>query len=188
MAAQGLETAQNGLTANRRDTEVVDALERYRKTVYGVALTHTNNRCDADDVFQEVFVAYLRSSVDFADEEHRKAWLIRTTLNLSLKLVTSSWRSRTELCEPGAPALSVCDPSLPPSDFAFSDPRADEVFAALRALPTDYRITMHLFYLEDLPVSAIANVLGTTEGAIKTRLSRARAMVRDSVHETACNE
>ena len=58
-------------------------LERYEKMVYGFALARTGSRADADDVFQEVFLAYFQCGKHFQEEEHRRAWLLRTTLNFS---------------------------------------------------------------------------------------------------------
>lgn len=51
--------------------------------VYGFALARTGSRADADDVFQEVFLAYFQCGKHFREEEHRRAWLLRTTLNFS---------------------------------------------------------------------------------------------------------
>ena len=62
-------------------------IHRYKSTIYGVALSYTSNRADADDIFQEVFLIYYKVNPRFNDEEHRKAWLIRTTINCSLRVV-----------------------------------------------------------------------------------------------------
>ena len=69
-------------------------LERYEKMVYGFALARTGSRADADDVFQEVFLAYFQCGKHFREEEHRRAWLLRTTLNFSRRVTSSPWRRR----------------------------------------------------------------------------------------------
>ena len=98
-------------------------IEKYKNTVYAIALTHTKNRFDADDVFQEVFLAYFKKERTYKDEEHRKAWLIRCALNLSKKNYNSSiWRR--------ASSLSEADDA-----FIFEDEREKELFSALRSLP-----------------------------------------------------
>jgi RNA polymerase sigma-70 factor (ECF subfamily) len=50
-------------------------------------------------------------------------------------------------------------------------------------LPTKYRIVIHLFYYEDLSVAEIAKVLGLSESNVKTRLSRARNMLKNDILE-----
>lgn len=69
-------------------------IDRYQSMVYGLAFAKTGSRADADDVFQEVFLAYFQANKTFRDEEHRKAWLLRTTLNLSRRVTASSWRKK----------------------------------------------------------------------------------------------
>ena len=79
----------------RAGGEMDSIIDRYQNTVYGLALARTGNRADADDVFQEVFLAYCQCGKTFRDEEHRKAWLLRTTINQSRRVTSSSWRQKT---------------------------------------------------------------------------------------------
>ena len=66
-------------TGGQEETQAV--IDKYQSMVYGLAFAKTGSRADADDVFQEVFLAYLNTRKEFHDEEHRKAWLIRVTVN-----------------------------------------------------------------------------------------------------------
>ena len=50
------------------DNEMTLLIEKYKSTVYAVALTHTKSRFDADDVFQEVFLAYWRKAPDLKSD------------------------------------------------------------------------------------------------------------------------
>ncbi|MDQ7992141.1 MAG: sigma-70 family RNA polymerase sigma factor [Propionicimonas sp.] len=152
------------------DTHAV--VVRYESMVYGIALTHTRCRGDADDVFQDVFLTYHRRQPECASEEHRKAWLITTTLNCARRVAGSSWRTRVV-------PLNPHEAEAPPDQFQFATDEQNVLFRALRALPENSRTVLHLFYFEDLPVNRIAEVLGLETGAVKMRLSRARAQMRD---------
>lgn len=57
-------------------------------------VANTRSRSDAEDIAQEAFLRLLKQS-SFANEEHRKAWLIRMTLNLCKDFHKSVWRRRT---------------------------------------------------------------------------------------------
>jgi len=157
------------VAASRDTTEVV---ERYQQMVYAICLTHTCCRTDAEDVFQEVFLTYHRKQPQCNDEEHRKAWLITTTLNLSRRVSGSTWRTRVQ-------PLPDVEPE--PDVFHFGVEEYDELFAALVTLPEAYRTVVHLFYFEDLPVKQIAAVLSEEPGAVKMRLSRGRTMLREAM-------
>ena len=157
-----------------------EVIERYQNMVYAICLTHTRCRSDADDVFQEVFLTYHRKQPVCADEEHRKAWLIRTTLMVARRVATSTWRARV---------VPLPDDELdgPPEVFRFDELRYDELFRALSGLPENYRSVIHLFYFEDLPVAQIAAVLKCTVGTVKMRLKRGRTILRQALTKEDSN-
>ena len=104
-------------------------IDRYQEMVYGLALARTGNRADADDVFQEVFLAYCQCGKTFRDEEHRKAWLLRTTVNQARRVTSSSWRKKT------VPLSERED-----APVQFKEPEENRVWTALQELAEDYRL------------------------------------------------
>lgn len=157
--------------ADELDTHT--AVLRYQRMVYGIALSHTGCRGDADDAFQEVFLAYHRNHPAFRSEEHRKAWLIRTALNCARHIAGSSWRTRV------IPLAGREEERPAAGQFEFETVQQNLVFAALRTLSDPYRTVLHLFYFEDLTTARIAEVLDLSVATVKMRLSRGRAMMRD---------
>ena len=145
------------------------AVERWGDLVWRLALARTANVSDAEDVFQEVFLRYFRHGDRLESEEHRKAWLIRCTINRANSLLTSPWRRRTVPLDTAA-RLGVED-------------ECREVYSAVLALPAKYRTVIHLYYFEGLTVAEIAAALGAAQGTIKSQLSRARALLRDALKE-----
>lgn len=79
-----------------RTSQAEETVRRYSDMVYRLAFARTGNTADAEDVYQEVFLRYLRSDPQFTSEEHRKAWLLRVTINCAKKLHAAPWRRRTE--------------------------------------------------------------------------------------------
>lgn len=114
-------------------------LERYEKMVYGFALARTGSRADADDVFQEVFLAYFQCGKHFQEEEHRRAWLLRTTLNFSRRVTASPWRRRV------VPLSERAD-----APVQFQTPEQTGLWSALSSLPDGLRVPLYLFYFEEL--------------------------------------
>lgn len=158
------------------DTHAV--VERYESMVYGIAVTHTNCRGDADDAYQEVFLTYHRRRPEFNDEEHRKAWLITTALHCARRVRLSSWRTRVvplsrEHLDAGGSGVA--------DDFTLATDEQNVLFRALRSLPENQRSVLYLFYFEDLPVARIADLLGLEPGTVRVRLSRGRAQMRDKL-------
>ena len=154
----------------RASGEMEAVIDRYQNMVYGLALARTGSPADADDVFQEVFLAYHRSGKDFRDEEHRRAWLLRTTINMTRRVTDAARRQRTVPLEEGA---EIPQP--------FQEPEENLLWQALRALPAEYREPIYLFYFEELSTRQIAQTLGLGPGAVRMRLTRGREMLRKTL-------
>ena len=153
-------------------------IQRYKGTVFSVALSYTSNRADAEDIFQEVFLIYYKSHPEFNDEEHRKAWLIRTTINCSLQVVDSTYRKRT----------TTTDELENEGSFTFESKEENAVYQALLKLPDKYRNVLQLFYFEDMPIHQIAEVLNMKESTVKVQLMRARDMMKTKLIEEGYNQ
>ena len=140
----------------------------YADLVYRLAFARTGRKCDADEVFQEVFLRYIRKRPVFEEEEHRKAWLIRVTINCSNQLWNSAWRRKTE-------PLS--------EDIPFETEEDMDLSSELRQLPKKYREVIHLFYYENMSLEEISRALKRKNSTVRTQLTRARALLRNILKE-----
>ncbi|MDR0958441.1 MAG: sigma-70 family RNA polymerase sigma factor [Clostridiales bacterium] len=140
-----------------------DVIRRHADMVYRIAFTYTKNRADTDDVFQEVFLRLCRKGNVFGGDEHIKAWLIRVTVNVCKSFLTSAWRTKTAEMTDDIPALA--------EEFK-------EVYDAVHALNPKYGIPVYLHYFEGYNVAEIAGVLSLNENTVKSRLHRARSILK----------
>lgn len=145
-----------------------DVIVKYKETVYGLALSHLNSKADADDVFQETFLLYHRKAPVFENESARKAWLIRTVLNLCRGMNYSPWNTRVDKDPDAGADVAV----------RFSSREENDVWAAVRSLDAKYRTVVYLFYFEEMSAREIADAAGISEFAVMKRLSRARKKLR----------
>ena len=149
-----------------------ELLERYSDMVYRLAYSRTHNVHDAEDITQDVFLKYYRTKQQFACEEHRKAWLIRVTVNTGKSLVTSAWfRHRAE-----------------PDENSANEPfeqisEKNGLYYAVQSLPIKYRDIVHLFYYEEMSISEICSALKLKESTVKSLLFRARGILREKLKE-----
>lgn len=110
-------------------------------------------------------------------DERLRAWLIRVTVNECKSLWRSLWRQRVELRD-------IRDGDAPPfEEPAFAESAHEALYAALGTLPEKCRIVVHLFYFEDMGTREIAEVLGIKEPTVRTRLVRARKLLKQSLKE-----
>ena len=142
---------------------------RYAPAVYRLAYARTGCQADAEDVMQEVFLRLVKAAPVFDSEDHARAWLLRVASNCASDLFRLPWRRREE------PLYE--DISAP------EGPREGSVTQAVLALPTRYRIPIHLYYYEGYSVAEISKIIGKSEGTVKSRLSRARDKLREQLKE-----
>jgi RNA polymerase sigma-70 factor, ECF subfamily len=148
-------------------------LNQYADTVYRLALSHTKNIHHAEDVFQEVFLKLLNKSPDFESEEHRKAWIIKVTINCSRKIFSSSWYKKT------VPLIDT---------LSFETKEKSDVYFAVLDLPLKYRTVVYLFYYEDYSIKQMSQILSLKEATIKSQLMRAREMLKTKLKGGFHNE
>lgn len=156
-------------------TEYARLAEQFGPAVYRLAFARLGNAADAEDVTQDVFLRLLTKAPAFADDDHAKAWLLRVTANRSNDLFRSPWRRRVPLEE-------AQEETVPAQDTP------GEALEAVLTLPPKLRVVVHLFYYEELSVTQIAGLLKMREGTVKTRLSRARALLRRNMLEGGEND
>ena len=160
-----------------QNESIETVIQRYKGTVYSVALSYVSSRDDADDIFQEVFLIYFRTNPQFNEEEHRKAWLIRTTINCSKRVVDSTYRKRTVPLD-----------EMEEESFQFQTKEENAVYVALQALPEKYRTVLHLFYFEDMSIDMICKVLDLKSSTVKVQLMRGREMMKEKLKEEGYND
>ena len=154
--------------------EVTDEVVRhYSPMIYRIALTKTKSSHDADDIFQEVFLKLVMRDKPFETEEHRKAWLIRVTINCCNSHFVAPWRRNVDSMDDVLLEQIADDEPVPGQEEDKID-----VYAEVMKLPEQMREVVLLFYYEDMSIREIAEVVGTSEVNVKKRLSRAREKLR----------
>lgn len=142
---------------------------RYAPAVYRLAYARTGSQADAEDVMQEVFLRLLRARPVFDSEDHARAWLLRVAVNCANDLLRRFFRRREGPLAEDMPAPAA--------------PETGSVTEAVLSLPARYRIPIHLYYYEDLSVAEIAAATGSSQGTVRSRLFRARALLRKKLEE-----
>ena len=141
----------------------------YAPAVYRLAYARTGSRADAEDVMQETFLRLVKARPAFSDGEHARAWLLRVASNCANDLFRLPWRRREEPLTEDMTAPEVQEPG--------------SVTQAVLSLPARYRIPVHLYYYEGYSVAEVAGLLGKSQGTVKSRLFRARELLRDKLKE-----
>ncbi len=161
--------------SRRHDADAFGALvSRHQRLVFGVALAHCHDPALAEDVAQEAFVTAWRDLDRLRDADRVGSWLAGIARNLAAGAARTRARRERAPIEPG--------PDVPtPEDQALEREDRELLARALSTIPDAHREALVLFYLEGQSIAEIARQLALREDAVKQRLSRGRAALRDSV-------
>ena len=151
----------------------VDALARFFRN----KLSH-----GAEDLVQQTFVGCLEGV-----ERLRSAASFRSFLfGIAHNLLRARFRAQRRDLEPFDPqVMSACDLAPGQSTLLAQHREQRLLLEALRTVPLDVQVLLELFYWEDLTSAEIAEVMGAPHGTIRSRLRRARELLRERVEQLA---
>ncbi|MCM1183303.1 MAG: RNA polymerase sigma factor [Roseburia sp.] len=147
------------------EKSVSEAVIKYSDMLYRICIVILCNEQDVQDAIQDTFCRYLEKGPDFRDEEHEKAWLIRVATNICRDMI------RFRIRHPKVPIDEV--------EKILVAPERRETLKELLELPVRQKTVIYLHYVEGYPVKEIADILGITESAVKSRLLRGRRQMRE---------
>jgi RNA polymerase sigma-70 factor, ECF subfamily len=162
-----------------------DLIRPYEKRVFVIAFTILRNEADAEDAAQDAFLKTLKYLAQFRSESRFSTWLIQVAINEARQ---RQRKNHVEIMRPIEDQENE-DGTYTPRDFA--DWREipsealerkevrEKLVAAFASLAQKYREVFVLRDVEHLSIEDTSQVLGISVGAVKTRLLRARLMLRD---------
>jgi RNA polymerase sigma-70 factor, ECF subfamily len=148
-------------------------VEEY-SAVVGLAYALSGTRSGAEDLAQEAFLAAYSNWDRIAGYEQPGAWVRRVVANRSV----STFRRRK--AEAKALALAALGHRVELPDLGSSDP---EFWHAVRSLPQRQSQVVALFYLEDLPIADVADILDMSPGTVKRHLHNGRLALARRLQE-----
>lgn len=165
-------------------SELVDL---YSTRLYHLALKMLTNPQDAEDVLQETFLKAFRYIGGFDGRSSLSTWLYRIATNEALMLLRRKHPEFVSLEEPASNEEGESEPlqivdwcCIPEREMANSEVRS-ELDRAVQRLPATLKVVFILRDMENLSTLETAEVLGLSETAVKTRLSRARLRLREEL-------
>ncbi len=155
---------------------MVTLYERYYDKVYSIARGVLGDADDAADAIQEIFALVCAKVGRFNKGSKFSTWLFRVAVNASIQLARKSkYRNRT---------FSLGDVYEPSYEMETSKAADQDIQSAMSKLPPADRALLVLYYWEDLPIQDIAESLGCSPNAAKTRLYRARERFKEVYEDT----
>ena len=161
-----------------------DSIEKYiteyGRDIYSFCMYTTRNKDDADDLYQQTFlVAYEKDDID--ETRNPKAYLITIAANIWNNHIRKKlWRKRSAdvIYLEDDDLMQLRDSSRSVEEEAIYSEEERIVRNAVRTLPEKHRIVILMYYMEEIPIRDIAAALGIPEGTVKSRLNKAKELLK----------
>jgi RNA polymerase sigma-70 factor (ECF subfamily) len=192
----------SALTFHTHEAALIDELQagseeafawlitRYHQPIYSLLARSVQDRADAADLTQEVFVKVFRGMGSFHGESSLRTWIYRIALREASNQRRCWMRHRQpevpieqEMGESGSgqPVLlkdTLVDPAESPFEMAAHEESRARVEAALSQVPDPFRTTLILRDIEGFIYEEVAEMQGVNIGTVKSRLVRGRAALK----------
>jgi RNA polymerase sigma-70 factor (ECF subfamily) len=145
-------------------------VHKYASAILGLCIAHTKNFHDSEDITQEVFLRAFTKINSLRDAGRARPWL----LQIARRMCIDYHRKR-----PAAQAIPEDIPA--PSETGYE--HFERLYEAISKLPDSYREPITLYYLDGRNCTGVAQFLGLSEDAVRSRLVRARFMLHEILSE-----
>ena len=167
-----------------------ELITRYQRYVFNLVYQHLGNSADIEDIAQEVFIRIFRFIKKYRGEASFESWVYKIVLNYC----RSYARRRAVINklffvpverEDEDKSVDIIDSQAQADSnpmFLIENQRiADDIMDELRRLPEIYKDILIMREVNGLSYEEIADILGISIGTVKSRISRARSIIRDKV-------
>ena len=155
--------------------DIETLIREYGNDVLKTAYAYVKDKFTAEDIFQEVFVKVYKNLDSFRDESGIKTWIIRITINTAKDYLKSAYSQKV------VPMMEFKEDMIT-SDNDFEEienrDRDRVVRETVMALPETYREVLLCVYFHEMSVADTATALDIPDGTVKSRLARAREMLK----------
>lgn len=167
-----------------KQEELENYIDTYGKDLYSFCCCVTRNRQEADDLYQDTFLKLYEMADQLVIMTNPKSFLMGVALNLYRNYKRKlSIRQRIIGVSVSVDEVAESIPfvGLETEDMVISREECQIVRMAVEKLPDKYRIPILLYYMEEFPQADIAAMMRISESAVKSRIHRAKKMLREKL-------
>jgi RNA polymerase sigma-70 factor, ECF subfamily len=157
----------------------------YQDSVYNLCYRMLHERTEAEDASQETFLRAYLNLQRYDPARSFKTWLLSIASNHCIDRLRRRRMTWLSIDEPLPPNIVLASDEPEPEEASLFREKSHAVQELLNQLSPEYRAAVVLRYWYDYSYTEIADILDTTESAIKSRLFRARQMLADKLNPTA---
>ncbi|MCF8012657.1 MAG: sigma-70 family RNA polymerase sigma factor [Clostridiales bacterium] len=164
-----------------KEEAVALLVDKYGDRMLRAASAITGDQQIAEEVVQDTFLQVCKKIDSFNNESSLQTWIYRITINTAKNYIRGAWFRKVSNVENDEIASFSGPHADNPEDKYIQKEEGSGVILSLKKLPRKYREVLVLYYLEELSIKEISNILKQPEGSIKSKLSRGRTMLKAEI-------
>ena len=166
------------MPATMTDEEMKRIMDSHGEHLIRLAYFYVKDWAAAEDIMQEVFISYYRKADQFEERSALKTYLSKITVNKCHDYLRS-WRNKRSLFSNSLGGL-ISSAKSPEETYVLQTDQSNLTNKILE-LPVKYREVVLLFYYQEFTSKEISEMLACSENTVKTRLRRAKDLLRQKV-------
>lgn len=162
-------------------------VKNYEQTVYNFSFKVCRNKDRAEHTMQETFMSMVKNLSQFSGKSKLSTWLYTIVSNNCLMLARSNKSKFHDSLDDDETLIdekNIVDWKITPEKLTENNELKEVLDSAIQKLPPDYRIVFLLRDVEGLSTEEAGEVMNLSVPAVKSRLHRARAFLRNELNET----
>ena len=164
-----------------KDVMIDEMMNRYGQEVLQLVFSYVNNRSIAEDLTQDIFVKCYNGLHTYRGKSKLRTWLWRIAIN-HCKDFLKSWYNKNVVITEDEPLTNTTKKEMV-EQTVIQREADDQLISAIMMLPIKYREVIYLYYYEELPIKEIAVLTEVGDNTVKTRLRRAKGLLKERLEE-----
>ncbi|WKA56522.1 sigma-70 family RNA polymerase sigma factor [Planococcus shixiaomingii] len=170
--------ARDDAETSLSEEQLKQAMDQYGEYLIRLAYLYVKDWAIAEDIMQEVFLTYYRKADQFEQRSSLKTYLSKMTINKCHDHLRS-WKNRQSFFSESIGNL--ISRSHTPEEAVVEQSGQADLMGKVMELPIKYQEVILLYYYQEFNGNEISQLLDCSENTVKTRLKRAKALLKDQV-------
>ncbi|MDQ0225765.1 sigma-70 family RNA polymerase sigma factor [Metabacillus niabensis] len=177
------ESITQDIITNDRDKVLDQLMDKYGNSILHLAYSYVGNREIAEDLTQEIFVKCYQKLDQYQKRSSLKSWLWRIAIN-HCKDYLKSWHYKHIIIS-DEQAKRTSSRERVVEHEVIQKYEDEQLVHTVMGLPDTYREVLYLYYFEELTIKEISNLINVNQNTIKTRLKKAKEILKDRLEGKA---
>jgi RNA polymerase sigma-70 factor, ECF subfamily len=175
------ESIAAAINANDKEFLLDEMMNSYGQEILQLVYSYVKDQTLAEDLTQDIFVKCYKSLDTFQGQSKLRTWVWKIAINHCKDFLRSWYKKNVVTTDVEVIFNGTRNGTV--EETVVQREADDELISAIMMLPVIYREVIYLFYYQELPIKEIADLTDTNDNTVKTRLRRAKELLKERLED-----